>query len=522
LFTVMPDTIGQQLKQAREAQNLTLKKVTQATHIQARLIEAMEADDFESLPSPVQARAFLRLYAGFLELSLDDLIVRQRAGAEQPIASSLKAPPAPGKVQEPEEAADIPATSEHASEGRMDKSLPDLQGKTKSIIERLQRYQLQTKRTSEPNESAAEITPHEPGSIPGTDEESHETNFKEPIPDTSEEPYTQDSNLSESQSQLVFTNIGKALHQRREALSLTLEEIEQHTHVRRHYLQALEVGDFDHLPSSVQTRGMLNNYARFLDMDVDAILLQFAEGLQIQRLERQPAPVERRRISVTRAPSKTVQPPGLQRYLSMDVIVGVGLVLVLLVFAIWGTSRIIGLRAATTQQPTAQSISVILSGATEAGTPTPLPTNEPGTEAVVPAVSATAIVTVPASGQGPVQVVLVALEQAFVRVTVDGKKLFEGRVSAGTAYPFDGNTQIEILTGNGAAVSILFNQSDLGPMGSIGEVVDRIYTANAILNPTATFTPSPTIPPIHSLTPTLSPTPRPSSTPQKAVATQSE
>jgi hypothetical protein len=134
-------------------------------------------------------------------------------------------------------------------------------------------------------------------------------------------------------------------------------------------------------------------------------------------------------------------------------------------------------------------------------------------------VSSTAIVTVPAAGQGPVQVVLVALEQSFVRVTVDGKKLFEGRVEAGTAYPFDGNTQIEILTGNGAAVSILFNQSDLGPMGNLGQVVDRIYTANAILNPTATFTPSPTITPIHSLTPSPSPTPRVSSTPQKPAAT---
>ena len=38
---------------------------------------------------------------------------------------------------------------------------------------------------------------------------------------------------------------------------------------------------------------MLNNYAHFLDMDVDAILLQFAEGLQAKRLERQPAPVEK-------------------------------------------------------------------------------------------------------------------------------------------------------------------------------------------------------------------------------------
>ena len=101
----MPETIGQQLKQAREARNLTIKKVTQATHIQARLIEAMEADEFESLPSPVQARAFLRLYAEFLELSLEDLIARQRSGVEEPNADSVVKIPAEGKERAPGEIA---------------------------------------------------------------------------------------------------------------------------------------------------------------------------------------------------------------------------------------------------------------------------------------------------------------------------------------------------------------------------------------------------------------------------------
>ncbi len=74
----MAETIGKQLKQAREAKNLTIQKVVQATHIRAHQIEAIEADDFEILPSPVQARAFLRLYAEFLGLSLDEIIAHQR------------------------------------------------------------------------------------------------------------------------------------------------------------------------------------------------------------------------------------------------------------------------------------------------------------------------------------------------------------------------------------------------------------------------------------------------------------
>jgi hypothetical protein len=133
--------------------------------------------------------------------------------------------------------------------------------------------------------------------------------------------------------------------------------------------------------------------------------------------------------------------------------------------------------------------------------------------------------TIPAAGQGAVQVVVIAQISAYVRVTVDGKVQFEGRVTAGNAYPYDGNTQIEVLTGNGSAISILYNQNNLGPMGDIGQVVDRIYTANAILNPTVTFTPTATITPQPtntirptatlrpSLTPRSSATPHPSQTP---------
>jgi cytoskeletal protein RodZ len=45
--------------------------------------------------------------------------------------------------------------------------------------------------------------------------------------------------------------------------------VERHTHLRAVFVKALEEGAFDKLPSPVQTRGMLSNYATFLDLDVD-------------------------------------------------------------------------------------------------------------------------------------------------------------------------------------------------------------------------------------------------------------
>jgi len=517
----MTETIGQQLKQAREAKNLTIQKVVQATLIRAHQIEAIEADDFESLPSPVQARAFLRLYAEFLGLSLDEVIARQRAGVDEipaapadPSTGFRQAQPggsgqglAPAPVEQAAPTADtdaepVPVEAQTVGE------------KLKGLLTRIKRVAPRPKVQPAPVEPVEESTLVEP--VEAEDEEPavplEETTAPapEPLP-----------------SQAIFTAIGQTLRQRRESLSLTLEEIERHTHVRKHYLQALEAGEFGGLPSSVQARGMLNNYAHFLDLDVDALLLTFAEGLQTQRLERQPRPDETPRKPAAKfsfkpsLPFKVKIPPAIRRYLSVDVFVGGGLVLLLLTFAIWGTSRIVNLSAGSTPQPTAPSISNILVSTPEAATATPTPTTTGnGSSTISPVAGETLMITLPAAGQGPVQVVVIAQEQAWVRVTVDFKVEFEGRVTAGTAYPYDGNTQIEVITGNGRAISILYNQNNLGPMGNFGEVVDHIYTANAILNPTATFTPSPTITPTPTATlpptATLRPsaTTRPSATPR--------
>ena len=65
----MAETIGQQLKKARENRNLTLKQVVEQLHIREAYLQAMEEDHLESHLPAVQAKGFLRLYADFLEIS---------------------------------------------------------------------------------------------------------------------------------------------------------------------------------------------------------------------------------------------------------------------------------------------------------------------------------------------------------------------------------------------------------------------------------------------------------------------
>jgi cytoskeleton protein RodZ len=508
----MAETIGKQLKRAREAKNLTIQKVVQATHIRAHYIEAIEADEFESLPSPIQARGFLRLYAEFLGHSLEESIARQRQEV----------------VEIPAASEDINLVTGHISASAIDLGKNPIAGKKDTTVDFAKMLHEGIDQGIH-RQNKLFLEPAGPEEFKGTNELKETGKLEESAP--LEE--TPGPIIELLPSQEIFNTIGKTLKQRRESLSLTLDEIERHIHVRKHYLLALEAGDFLGLPSSVQSRGMLYNYARFLNMDVDAILLTFADGLQSQLLERQATSIEETKKSssifpfLKNVPFKVKIPAIVRRYISVDIIVGGGLIVMLLAFAIWGTSRIINMRTGSPPQPTAPPILNFLVLSSEPSTSTPEPATI-GNEILtnVPVLGETLSVILPAAGNSPVQVVVIAQNSAFVRVTVDGKIQFDGRVTAGMAYPFDGNIQIEVLTGNGRAISILYNQNNLGPMGEFGEVVDHIYTANAILNPTATFTPTPSVTPTPtitlrptatlrpSVTPRRNPTPRPSQTPE--------
>ena len=61
-------TIGEILRLARINQGLSLEELQEKTEIQLHFLEAMEADDFDQLPSTFYARSFLRKYAWAVEL----------------------------------------------------------------------------------------------------------------------------------------------------------------------------------------------------------------------------------------------------------------------------------------------------------------------------------------------------------------------------------------------------------------------------------------------------------------------
>lgn len=85
--------IGQMLRDAREAQGITLEDAAARLRLMHRQIEAMETDDFESLGQPVFARGFVRNYARLLGLVPEDLLTRMEGAPAEPAAVSQAEPP---------------------------------------------------------------------------------------------------------------------------------------------------------------------------------------------------------------------------------------------------------------------------------------------------------------------------------------------------------------------------------------------------------------------------------------------
>src|SRR5512144_2924487 len=85
-------TIGQRLKEAREVKRLTLEKVFEATRIRVQYLRALEADDLSVMPSPVQARGYLRNYAEYLGLDVEQVLSELRATHMQPAPGDVIGP----------------------------------------------------------------------------------------------------------------------------------------------------------------------------------------------------------------------------------------------------------------------------------------------------------------------------------------------------------------------------------------------------------------------------------------------
>ena len=67
-------TPGQALRLAREQRGLTLQQIADELHLDMRMAQAIESDDFFALGVPVYAKGYLRKYASLVGLEPDEVI----------------------------------------------------------------------------------------------------------------------------------------------------------------------------------------------------------------------------------------------------------------------------------------------------------------------------------------------------------------------------------------------------------------------------------------------------------------
>lgn len=288
--------------------------------------------------------------------------------------------------------------------------------------------------------------------------------------------------------------LGELLRDAREKLGLTLQEAERSTRIRSHYLEALEQGKWESLPSSVQVRGFLRNYSEFLGLNSEETLLHYAEALQAQRTMRPlrtPRNGERPSVQITsRRP----------RWFSADLLVAGVISLGVMAVLVWGAGRVVSslqeqsessqdgsafliptfTPTVTSAAPT-ETLAVQLESPAAPVTPTPFPTFE-----FLPV------------AQNVVDVRLVVEKRAWIRVLVDGEEAFQGRAAPGTLLEYQGGTSVEVITGNGSGVRVFFNGEDTGLMGTLGQAVVGIWTVEGAITPTPTITQTPAATPTET------------------------
>ncbi|HLV45031.1 MAG TPA: RodZ domain-containing protein [Aggregatilineales bacterium] len=116
--------LGEMLREAREAQALSLEEVEAQTRIRLKFLEALEEGDIGVLPSAMHAKGFLRSYAQFLNLDVAEVVAlfNEATGAPVPAAPALAAEPAAPAVEAPAEDGAEGGAGANAAEAGLDEA----------------------------------------------------------------------------------------------------------------------------------------------------------------------------------------------------------------------------------------------------------------------------------------------------------------------------------------------------------------------------------------------------------------
>lgn len=281
-----------------------------------------------------------------------------------------------------------------------------------------------------------------------------------------------------------MAEIGSQLREAREALQLSLLEVEKETRIRRSFLQALEEERFADLPGDVYTRGFIRNYALFLNLNPQPLLDEY-DGSRSEPVQYVPIVLDEPLL-----PARPASVGGRTFLIIMAIIVllllswfvynriygGSGPVDLLRGWGVKAPTVTMSVPTATpligAEAPTAQAADPTLPPAV-----TPLP--EPTLTATVTLSPTTTLTKVPG-----IQVQAAILSDTWTEVTIDGEAIFQGTLKEGDQLNWVAQSTLALHLGNAGGISVTVNGVTVGLLGDPGEVKDVVYTLDTLPQPT--------------------------------------
>ena len=266
--------------------------------------------------------------------------------------------------------------------------------------------------------------------------------------------------------------VGYTLRQERERQNLSISDIEQGTSIRALYIEAIENGEYDKLPGTIYTKGFIKNYAKFLEMDVDAIAKEFATDMAELSAEAEAAEAATSTEENTSAPEKKVEVKPVkperksigysiqneERGSSNKLIVAAVVLIAAVAGGLWSWLTSSESDVAKVDTPVKQEQPVA---------PEPAPTSDP-----TPVANAN---PEPKPQSDKVEIQARFNDRCWALVTVDGAVVQEGVIEGGQTLSWEGKENITFRLGNAGAVEFFQDGKSLGIQGAVGDVVDKTF-----------------------------------------------
>jgi len=230
------------------------------------------------------------------------------------------------------------------------------------------------------------------------------------------------------------TPFGEHLKREREMRGVSIEEVSAATRISTRFLEAIENDQWERLPGGVFNRGFIRSIARFLGLDEDGLVAEYA-------LERHANPDAH----------VSSQPPSQMPRNWRPAAVALGLIVLLIAGAAFGYHRYSAEIAARLHRAPARASTTGQGGVLASAPTTP--------------VLNTGAATAPAT----LELKMEAGKPADVKIVADGKTLFEGAVQADDVKNFEARDAFEISASDSSALLLELNGQSIPPIGTPGE-----------------------------------------------------